>query len=286
MEDQNAIIRSRNKDITDAITYAKHIQDGILPSSSEVTKYLPNSFVHYQPKSIVSGDFYWMHNRGNEILFSVADCTGHGVPGAFMSMMGVALLNEIVSEHETSCPQEIINLLRDGIIKALNKGREEYKISDGMDACLCSFDKSNNVLQFSGANNSLYVTRKVGEPALETLENELIEPILSNETHLLYEIKGDKQPIGYYDGKGKPFRKTILQLCPNDHIYLSSDGFQDQIGGPKGKKFLTKRFKELILSLPPSALSQQKEILSTTIANWMEPNFEQTDDICIWGVKV
>ena len=287
-DEQSTIIRQKNKEFTDAINYAKHIQDGILPAQNEIKNALPNSFIFYQPKSIVSGDFYWMSKKENQVLFSVADCTGHGVPGAFMSMVGSALLNEIVIEHDSSRPQEILNLLRAGVIKSLNKGREEYKISDGMDACLCSLNTDTNVLQFSGAHNSLLIVRTKNQSPLTDEHGVVSEltPRISSDTHNLYEVKGDKQPIGYFGGMGTLFTKTCIQLHEGDRIYLSSDGFQDQIGGPKGKKFLSKRFKEYILEISQNPLDKQKELLNETLKNWMLPNFEQTDDICIWGVEI
>lgn len=287
VEAQSELISQKNKEFTDAINYAKHIQDGILPSQSEICQSLPNSFVFYQPRGIVSGDFYWMYQHEKRVLFSVADCTGHGVPGAFMSMVGAALFNEIVIEHRESSPDEILNLMRAGIIKSLNKGRDEYKVSNGMDASLCALDLETKALEFSGANSSLIIVRKGGAKLVDFHGNELsIEPKLIKGDDVLYEIKGDKQPIGYYGGMGSVFSKTYIQLQEGDQIYLSSDGFPDQLGGERNKKFLSKRFKELVLEIAYLNMQDQRKLLDKTFQEWKGEDGEQTDDVCVWGVRI
>lgn len=263
LEAKNLIIEEKNKNITDSINYAKRIQLAIFPRPEEIAHLIPDSFVLYKPKDIVSGDFYWFAKNGDKTFVAAVDCTGHGVPGAFMSMIGNTLLNEIVIEKKVSQPSEILFLLREGIIKSLKQTGAEGESKDGMDIAFCAIDSKTNVLEFSGGNNPLW--------------------LFSGSSFV--EIKGDKQPIGIYQDISKPFTNHRIQLKPSDRFYLFTDGYADQFGGEKGKKFKYAQLKELLLSLNGKSMNDQKRILEKTVDNW-KGNLEQVDDICIVGIRV
>ncbi len=261
---QKEIIEEKNKHITDSIHYAKRIQDATLPDLSLMNQYLENSFVLFKPKDIVSGDFYWIEKKGDEILFAVVDCTGHGVPGAFLSLIGHNSLNQIVNELNILTPSEILGELNKSVNKTLQNNVEGSHIQDGMDMSICSLNVKTNVLQFSGAYNPLYIV---------------------NGTEIR-EIKGDKISIGSSGNETeKQFTNTVIQLDKNDCIYLFSDGFADQFGGPKGKKFKYSRFKDLLITINRMSMKDQHESLDTTITKW-QGDLEQIDDVCIIGISV
>ncbi len=264
------IIEEKNKEITDSMNYAKNIQKSILPRDEEFNRLLPENFVLYKPKDIVSGDFYWLTEKLDKIYFAACDCTGHGVPGAFMSMLNSKLLDNAINEKQIEKPNEIFNYARNEIINSLKSKGEIGEQKDGMDAVLCALDKKNNLLEFACANNSLYLIRN----------NELIEH------------KGDKMPVGYSDNL-KDFSLKKIALQKNDLIYISSDGYGDQFGGPNEKKFMKKNLKELLLSINQKPMSEQKEILNKTIEDWMahinpknKKPYEQTDDLCVIGLRI
>lgn len=285
VETQNKLISEQNKNFTDAISYAKKIQDGMLPTTGEINNNFPNHFVYYQPKGIVSGDFYWIHERGDQVLFSVVDCTGHGVPGALMSMAGAALFDQVVVEQEILCAEIIMNKIRAGIIKSLKQGQSDSTNSDGMDAAFCVYNKKTGMLEFSGANNSLVVVRDKGDSLLNEKEEEY--PVyIEDDTFSLYEIKGQRQPLGYYFGMGTLFCKKQVQLKEGDRIFLYTDGYQDQIGGKKGKKYLSKRFKKELLEGVRLSTNEQYSKLVKSHEGWKGDAYEQTDDICIWGIQL
>ena len=257
---QKLIIEEKQKEITDSITYAKRVQTAILPPESYWKNYLPNSFVLYQPKDIVSGDFYWLENVNNLVLFAAADCTGHGVSGAMVSVVCSNALNRTVKEFGITEPDKILNKVRELVLETFAKSESDIK--DGMDISLCCLNIKTNELIWSGANNPLWYIR----------ENNLNE------------IKGDKQPIGKNDNP-KPFTSHSLQLQKQDTIYIFTDGYADQFGGEKNKKLMYKPLKNLLLEIHQQSLSEQKEILQQHFANW-KGNIEQTDDVLIIGVKV
>jgi serine phosphatase RsbU (regulator of sigma subunit) len=255
-----AIIEEKNKHIIDSINYALRIQKAILPNDDEIKKALPESFILYKPKDVVSGDFYWFAERGNKKLIAAVDCTGHGVPGAFMSMIGSALLNEIVNNQKITDSDVILNKLREGIIKAMKQTGAEGENKDGMDIALCVIDEDS--IQFSGANNPLW--------------------IISNGE--LIETKGDKQPIGIYSNSVY-FTKSMIQPQKGDCIYIFTDGYADQFGGESGKKFKYKNLKETLLSINKKPMEEQKQILDSMIEDW-KGGFEQIDDILLIGIRV
>ena len=271
VEKQKEDIAHKNKDLTDSINYAQRIQSAILTSEQYLSEmFLPEEqtashFILYKPKDIVAGDFYWAYKtQSGKAIWVAADCTGHGVPGAFMSMIGNSLLNEIVVEKKIEEPDEILNQLRAGVIKSLGQGTgADDKRKDGMDAAICIWDKQSNQLSFAGANNSLWLIRK-GE---------------------FSEINPDIQPVGFYGEYAKPFTQKEIQLEKGDTLYTFTDGFCDQFGGPKGKKFKYKPFRELLLNIQEKSMPEQREILNQTIEQW-QGELEQIDDICVFGVRV
>ena len=258
VDSANNILEEKNQEILDSISYAKRIQNAILPPQKLVKEYLNNSFIIYKPKDIVSGDFYWMEPTKKEVLFAVADCTGHGVPGAMVSVVCNNGLNRSVREHGLSDPGKILDKTREIIIQEFEKSEEEVK--DGMDIALCSIKE--NKLKYSGAHNPLWIVR----------DGQIIE------------TKANKQPIGKFDNP-QPYNTHTIDLQKGDAIYLFSDGYADQFGGEKGKKFKAKAFKELLISIQEKSMEEQKSIIDETFENW-KGNLEQLDDVCVIGLRV
>ncbi|MBI4645737.1 MAG: PAS domain-containing protein [Bacteroidia bacterium] len=274
-------IREKNKEITDSIKYAKKIQEAILTSSEYFQKILPQHFILFKPKDIVCGDFYWAYSlHDNNAIWTVADCTGHGVPGAFMSMIGSSLLDEIIIEKGITIANDILNELKAHIIKALGQTGATGEAKDGMDAALCIWHKDTNKLEFAGANNPLFLVRK-NIAGSDIAKNDKVEFFGTD----LAEFRADRQPIGYHDSNDAPFTQHEIQLQTDDTIYLFSDGYADQFGGEKEKKFTYKRFKELLLTITEKTMQEQKEILDETLEKWRGIQ-DQTDDICIIGVRI
>lgn len=257
---QKLLIEDKNKEILDSISYAKRIQSAILPSKELIEDSFADSFIIYIPKDIVAGDFYWMEQKDNKILFAAADCTGHGVPGAMVSVICNNGLNKSVREYRLTDPGKILNKTREIVLKQFEKSEDEVK--DGMDIALCSLE--GNTLKYAGANNPLWILRK-NDTAVE-------------------EIKADKQPIGQFDNP-KPYTTHTIELEKGDNIYIFSDGFADQFGGEKGKKFKTLNFKNLLLSIQNHTMKEQEASIKNAFEKW-KGDLEQVDDICIIGVKV
>ncbi|NOQ74569.1 MAG: SpoIIE family protein phosphatase [Crocinitomix sp.] len=257
LEHQKAVIENAHREITDSIAYAKRIQHAILPPMNLVKQQLPNSFVLYLPKDVVAGDFYWMEQREELTLFAVGDCTGHGVPGAMVSIVCINALNRAVREFNLSDPAEILDKTRALVVREFAQKNQE--VSDGMDIALCALQ--GNKLIYAGAYNPLWIIR--GGELLET--------------------KANKQPIGSFD-RATPFTSHSFELEPADVVYIMSDGFQDQFGGEKGKKFKSGKLKKLIVSIQDQSLAEQKDLMRKTFIDW-KMDFEQVDDVCIIGVK-
>lgn len=284
LELQKSIIEEKNKDITDSISYAKNIQQAILPNDTEITKALKDHFIFYKPKDIVSGDFYWFAQKRDKIFIAACDCTGHGVPGAFVSMIGNNLLNQIVLEENQSDPGKILTLLNDGM-KAVFTRDAEQKAQDGMDMSLLRFDLDESSLElktvkFAGANNPLYLVRK-GIASTKIGKQNECKPFGED----LGEWKGDKTPIGGESVLGYQFNNRTIDLEKGDCLYIFSDGYHDQFGGEKGKKFMSKRFKDLLLNIQLKAMDEQKEILAQTMKDWIGSR-EQIDDQLVIGIRI
>lgn len=262
LEDKNRIIEIKNKDITDSINYAKNIQHAMLPVENRMKNAMKEHFVLFKPKDIVSGDFYWFVEKDNRVFLAVVDCTGHGVPGAFMSMIGSAILTHIVVEQNITRPDLILNEMHKKVRTSLKQA--ETNNNDGMDLALIVIDKTKKQLEFAGAMNPLYICKN-GE--IET-------------------IKGDKTAIGgSQNEEERIFSLHMFELNDDSTIYLSTDGFADQFGGEKGKKFMYKQFKELLLSINDKTMSDQNKILDKALNDWMGEH-EQVDDICVVGLRV
>lgn len=256
-------IAEKNKSITDSIEYASRIQTAILPSKEFAEEILPEHFILFRPRDIVSGDFFWMTKKDNLVVVIAADCTGHGVPGAFMSMLGVSFLNEIVNRHEVTSANVILNNLRRDIKKTLGQEGKEGEAKDGMDIALCVIDIENMKMQYSGAYNPLYLFRN----------NELME------------VKADRMPIGIYIKEKESFTNNEIDLQKGDVFYIFSDGYQDQFGGEDGQKFKTKNYKQFLLEIHQKPMAEQREILDKRIDEW-RGDWEQIDDIIILGIRV
>jgi serine phosphatase RsbU (regulator of sigma subunit)/ligand-binding sensor domain-containing protein/DNA-binding CsgD family transcriptional regulator len=281
--EQKLIAEEKTNEILDSLNYAKRLQEAILPSPRLVKEWLTESFIFYKPKDIVAGDFYWMEsvaptgkNEKQLILFAAADCTGHGVPGAMVSVVCANALNRSVKEFGLTDPGKILDKVSELVVEAFEKSEDEIK--DGMDIALCALDMSSKTLYYSGANNALYrITKRIkGE--------EIPLKTSVTETHKLIEYKATKRPIGSHFDDTK-FATQEIKLEPGDSIYLFSDGFADQFGGAKGKKLKYKPFRELLLENHEKPMETQKTILSTAFDSW-KGTMEQIDDVCIIGVKV
>jgi serine phosphatase RsbU (regulator of sigma subunit) len=260
---QKIVIEEKQREIADSINYAKRIQDAMMTSSVYLRDNLPKSFIFFKPKDVVSGDFYWIHkDLEDNIFFTVADCTGHGVPGAFMSMIGTSLLNEIIIEKGINDTDKILNEMRAQIIKSLSQ-EEEGAQKDGMDISLCKLNMKKRTVEFSGAHNSLIHIR--GEE-LET-------------------YRGDHQPVGLLLGDKKPFTKHKVKLKKDDMLYIYSDGYQDQFGGEKGKKYMAAKFKKQLLRISSKDEKEQLKLLSKEFSTWIQ-DYEQIDDVCVMGVRI
>lgn len=276
----HALLQEKDKDITDSIAYARKIQSAILPSEEQLKDSLGNCFILYKPRDVVSGDFYWCHTAENKVVFAVVDCTGHGVPGAFMSMIGNSVLNQVVIENNNFNSAEILNKVRNNLLKQLQQKGQEAVSRDGMDMALCVWDKIKNTLQYSGANSSLYMVRK------NINSNATPNPKMRVHGSDMLELLADKQPIGYQEGRMETtFTSQTLNLQKGDCIYITSDGYQDQFGGEKNKKFTSRALRNLLVSINNQPVIEQKNILDTTIEKWKN-TYAQTDDICVMGIKI
>lgn len=278
---QNNEIVHQKKEITDSINYAKRIQLAILPPDKMVKRLLPNAFVLYKPKDVVSGDFYWLEEKNGKVLFAAVDCTGHGVPGAMMSVVGLNLLNQAVKEKGLTTPSEILKHLDAGVTDTLRQSGDIDSIKDGMDLSLCAYNPKTLELQYAGAFNNLWIVRKnISSSYVPSTKNEVLF-----EDHLL-EIKADKFPIGSnLDGVVDNYTNWKLQLQKGDCVYLYSDGFADQFGGPKGKKFKYNALKKFLVSVHHLPPAEQREKLVSAFESW-KGNLEQVDDILVLGVCV
>ncbi len=267
VKNQNVQISEQNEQITASIQYAGRIQEALLPPDSQIQDVINEYFVLFKPKDIVSGDFYWFKKINKNIVFAAADSTGHGVPGAFMSMLGIAFMNEIVTEefhNSDSCSAStILDDLRDKVKNSLRQTGEEGQTKDGMDMALILLNTETLIMQFSGAYNPLYIVRN----------------------NKLTEVPADKMPVGVYLKDSEPFSNKKAQLQKGDILYMFSDGYYDQFGGENGRKFMKKRFRELLEEVSAKPLVEQKQILENSLNEWQGEN-EQADDILVVGIKI
>lgn len=278
---QKALVDEKNKDITDSILYAQKIQSAILTSKTYLDKIFTDHFLIYRPKDILSGDFYWAYHLQKDgqdkLIWLAADCTGHGVPGSLMSMLGHSFINESVIENGESDPGKILEFLREHIINTLSSDNAAIT-RDGMDIAICVYDKTTQELTYSGAKNPLWIVRGEGEPA-DNYHRKIM-----GDQHVLYEWRGDSQPVGYSEVQ-KPFNVTTIRLEKNDLILTFTDGFADQFGGKKNKKMQQKNFKNQLLKHADKSPLEIGEALEDFFINWMG-NETQIDDVCVFGVRV
>jgi serine phosphatase RsbU (regulator of sigma subunit)/mannose/fructose/N-acetylgalactosamine-specific phosphotransferase system component IIB len=256
-------IETKNKEIQDSINYAKRIQEAMLPEVSLLQKYFPEGFGLYMPKDVVSGDFYWFNELNENLYFAVADCTGHGVPGAFMSMISIDKLNQSLIDKKIDLPSKILSNVNNSIKNALKQNNVQAGSKDGMDIALCSYDKRTMTLNYAGANRPVWIIRN----------NDLIEQ------------KPDKLSIAGYTEYDQQYTNRTIQLEKGDSVYVFTDGIVDQFGGPDGKKFMSKRLKELLIEINTKPMSEQELVLKGAIENW-QGKLEQIDDILVLGMKI
>lgn len=263
MREQRDYIAEQQNDILGDIRYSKRLQNSVLPTQNTVNDVIPEHFILNMPRNIVSGDFYWVGKHVNRRAIAVADCTGHGISGALMTMAGMAFLNDIMGKNVQLDPHEVLFELRKMVMHLLKQNGTEGEASDGMDISLTMLSPDNSKLYFAGANNPVYIVRD-GELEI---------------------IKGDRMPIGIHLNFKRPFTLSKIDVKKGDIIYLFSDGYADQFGGPRNKKFRYKQFQELIASNAHKPLADQKQILEETILSWKGEHY-QVDDIMILGYKI
>jgi serine phosphatase RsbU (regulator of sigma subunit) len=250
-------------EIRDSINYAKRIQESILPPDEVIEETFAESFIFYRPKDVVCGDFYWFGKTDKEFVIAAVDCTGHGVPGALMTVIGNSLLNQIVSFSGVTKPSDILYQLDKKLHDTLKQHGGDVA-SDGMDLAVCRYELGSNSISFAGAKRPFYLMRD----------------------HKLQEIKGSKAPIGrYLKDYQKEFEEHTITLQKNDTIYLFSDGLQDQFGGPDGKKYMISRFRELLQKIQSLSMSKQKEYIEKEMSAWQN-NYQQTDDMLLIGIRI
>ncbi|TFH26415.1 MAG: hypothetical protein E4H10_07055, partial [Bacteroidia bacterium] len=288
IQERTAEIRKQKEELTDSIEYASRIQHALLPSQQLLEQHRIEHFILFKPRDIVSGDFYWIGFRNDKLVVVAADCTGHGVPGAFMSMLGMTFLDEIVIKSEITSTDQILEELREHVIHALKQtGRGVDESKDGMDLALVSIDLLTQEFQFSGAYNPMYLVRKLKRSELDKLNKgvELDVPrgSIYNKSHLLQTIRADQMPIGISEKK-LPFKSTMFKN-EGFNIYMFSDGFLDQFGGSGGKKFMSKNYKKLILELQSLPLKEQGAAMEKVLTDWMG-DISQIDDILVMGLRI
>ena len=269
IQSQKDSLEEKNREITDSINYAKNIQNAFIPSEQKFNSHFKDSFVLFKPKDIVSGDFYWIYEKLENTFYVTADCTGHGVPGGFMTMLGLSFLDEIIAGQGIQNPAEVLNLMRDKIITTLNQTGSFGQNKDGMDITVCKVNKTKKELVFSSANNDIYLVRN--NPDAEGGKD-------------FFEFKANRQPCGYSE-LNKPFTAENIALQDGDCVYTFTDGFADQFGGPKGKKYRYKQFEEMLRNNSHLGFATQKNILNNANDNW-RGNLEQVDDILVIGIKI
>ena len=256
-------IEAQNKEITSSIQYASRIQHALLPPEGDLKKLLPSYFILSKPRDIVSGDYYWLASKDDKVLIAVADCTGHGVPAAFLSILGVSFLNEIVNKAVTIRANEILNQLSGQVIKSLHQTGKNDKTRDGMEIALCVIDLTKNKLQYSGAFRPLYLIR----------DSELKE------------FKGDSMPIGIYEEEDQTFTNSEILFKKDDIIYLFTDGYVDQMGGTERKTFRSENLKKLLIDIHKKPMPEQKKVLEKKFEEW-SGQIDQVDDILIVGIRL
>ncbi|HEX2396135.1 MAG TPA: SpoIIE family protein phosphatase [Bacteroidales bacterium] len=252
----------KENEISESLRYASYIQQAIFPSQKLINRLLPENFVFYRPRDVISGDFYYATQKNEKLIVGVGDCTGHGVPGALMSILGITFLNEIIARGIFSSAGSILNQMREHVMDALCQTGEENERKDGIDLALCVIDPKTHILSFSGAFNPVYIVR----------DNALVE------------IAGDMMPVGVGADEELCFTTHLYELNPNDAIYLFTDGFADQFGGPENRKFKYKPFRDLLREISSLPMHKQKMAIDSTFNDW-KGNLRQLDDVLVFGFR-
>jgi serine phosphatase RsbU (regulator of sigma subunit) len=255
------VVERQKKALNESLEYAQYIQKALMPKKEKVNDLFPDNFVYFLPRDLVSGDFFWVRQLREKSILAVGDCTGHGVPGAFMSILGITFLNEITNHEPLLSANRILNSMRERIMKTLDQTGKKFELKDGMDLALIIFDQKTNILQFAGAKNPLYHFHN----------------------GVLNEIRGDRMPIGVYALFESSFTNHQIHMQEGDRIYLFTDGYVDQLGGPNFKKFKFQSFRSLLSDIQSYNLTEQKELLDKEFNKW-KGEFEQVDDILIIGI--
>ena len=281
VDQRTAALKHKEQEITDSIRYALRIQLSIIPTPERVKSLLPQSMIYYKPKDIVSGDFYWVEEINEEVLFAAVDCTGHGVPGAMMSVIGLKTLTQAVQDKKLSRPSDILQYLDIAVNNTLRQSSDVNAVKDGMDLALCNINFKTLILQYAGAFNSACIIRK----------NISLTHTLSNSKETFYgtdllEIKSDKFPIGSNtDGIADTFTNHSFQLQKDDCVYIYTDGYADQFGGPKGKKFKYNKLKDVLVAISHLPIGDHFNVLDKALKDW-QGNQEQVDDVLVIGIKI
>jgi serine phosphatase RsbU (regulator of sigma subunit) len=253
---------SQESEISESLRYASYIQQAIFPSSLNINRLVPENFIFYLPRDLVSGDFYYVSRKNNQLIVGVGDCTGHGVPGALMSILGITFLNEIIAHGSFSSAGSILNQMREHVMEALCQTGNEGEQKDGIDLAICIIDPKTHVMSFAGAFNPVYIVRD----------------------QALVEISGDMMPVGVGAEEELCFTTHLFELNHNDVIYMFTDGFVDQFGGPLNRKFKYKPFREMLLEISSLPMQQQKLAIERTFNEW-KGNFQQLDDVLVFGFR-
>jgi serine phosphatase RsbU (regulator of sigma subunit) len=283
LADQSDELQSKSEGVSDSIKYAKRIQHALLPSEEKVNSIFKNNFVFYKTKSVVSGDFYWFEEIGDHKFFAVIDCTGHGVPGAFVSLVGLNALNRSVREFNLRKPGEILHKVNDLVSEMLKQSDADS--NDEMDIALCVYSKNDKKLVYAGANSPLSIVRNA-ENGNIIINNTWSESAIKNEEYFYYDIRGDRKPIGRLDDEEFSFKNFEIEIKQNDLVYLYTDGITDQFGGSEGKKFRAKNLKTLLLEIQGHSMSEQSELVGKSLSEWMQGDkYELLDDMCVLGIK-
>lgn len=281
VEERTAELKHKEQEITDSIRYALRIQLSIIPTQQRFKSLLPKSMVYYKPKDIVSGDFYWIDSIGDEVLFSAVDCTGHGVPGAMMSVIGLKSLSQAVQDKQLTKPSDLLQFLDIAVNDTLRQSYDPGAVKDGMDLALCNINYKTLTLQYAGAFNSLVLIRKNIANTYHVTSDR--ETFYGND---LLEVKSDKCPIGSnQDGIADTFVNHTIQLQKDDCIYIYTDGYADQFGGPKGKKFKYNQLKDALVANAYLPMDEQYNALDKSFNAWKGKQ-EQVDDVLVIGVKI
>jgi phosphoserine phosphatase RsbU/P len=258
------LFENQIKELDESLRYAGSIQKALLPTEAFMNKLLKDSFVFFQPRDIVSGDFYWISKKSDLVYIAVGDCTGHGIPGAFLSLLGISFLNHIVDNQIFSSASSILNVLREHVMKALNQTGDIGERKDGIDLGICIFNEKKKEVNFAGAFHSLFILKT---------DNKIVE------------VTGDKMQIGVAADEEQPFTNQIIKLSEGDMIYMFTDGYVDQFGGPNGKKFKYSNFRNLLLKISGLSASEQKEIVMKSYIDW-KGDLPQLDDILVFGLRI